>query len=214
MSAQTPAKSTIQTARSSNALNFRHAPPACTRMPVEAGFPSWQSRPPRSHTASDHVRPFPGRSDCRSTGVRGTLGRRQPSQPPLAGASVTPTSASRSPALILHATVPYGPTAMLASTSSSPGSSAVITTKPSSCTRTPAIRSPKVEQRTRTAGSACQAAAAAVVAPASAGVDHRLSRHSWVLISPSGRARDPCAVLALNCGTIPVTLWWCSGGLG
>ena len=71
-----------------------------------------------------------------------------------------------SPALILHAQLPSGPTAMLASTGPSPGSTAVITIKWSSLTRTPARPSPKAEQKNRTIGSACHAAAAASFRPA------------------------------------------------
>ena len=65
------------------------------------------------------------------------------------------------PAVILQAYVPpSGPTATFTSTRASPGNSFAITMKPSSLTRTPAMPSPKVEQRKRTTGSACHAAAA------------------------------------------------------
>jgi hypothetical protein len=61
-------------------------------------------------------------------------------------------------ALILHAHVPSDPAVMHASTGLFPDRSAAITRKPSSLTGTLAMPSPKVEQKKRTIGSACQAA--------------------------------------------------------
>ena len=52
-----------------------------------------------------------------------------------------------SPALIRHAHVPSGATTILISTGPSPVSSAVITMKPSSLTRMPAIPQPNAVQR-------------------------------------------------------------------
>ena len=66
-----------------------------------------------------------------------------------------------SPALILHAQLPSGFTAMLVSTGPSPGGVAVMTIELSPLTRTPVRPSPKSEQKNRTIGSACHAAAAA-----------------------------------------------------
>ena len=62
------------------------------------------------------------------------------------------------PAVIAHAHVPSGPTAMLTSTGSSPESLAVITMKLSLFTPTLSMPSPNAEQKKRMIRSACLAA--------------------------------------------------------